>query len=347
MTGREIVLAAVAGERPDRTPYAFRAEPETCEKLYRHLGFHDYDRLVDFLNPDIHLVQGIFPPEKDFGSFYQNYWGERYVYKQTEFGPVREDQVGALATAQSLEDLEAFPWPRVDDVDHSRIRAAIDRHPGRAIQYGAADIWQRPGLVRGMAEFLADLALNPEFCHYLSDLFTRFYVEEYTRAQEAAGGRIDLFTVYSDLGSQHAPLISDGMFREFVFPYVERMAKAVHGLGGRLFFHSCGAVHPFVDGLIEAGIDILDPIQPCAPEMQPESLARRFGGRVCFHGGVDVQQVLSVGTPDDVRASIARYKTAFAGCGFVCAPSHYIQMDASVENILAIYEECRADREDR
>ncbi len=344
MTKRERTLAAIAGSKTDRTCYSFRAENETCEKLYRHLGFNDYDRLVDYLNPDILLVNARFPAEKNFGSFYQNCWGERYIYKQTQYGPVREDIEGALASAESIEDITSFAWPKNDDVDYSHLKPSIERHPDMAVHYGAGDVWQRPGLVRGMQNFMVDMLLNPEICHFMCDYFTTFYIEEYTRAQEAADGRIDIFTVYSDLGSQNAPLISQDLFREFVYPYVKRMADAVHGLKGKLFFHSCGMVFPFVDGLIEAGIDILDPIQPCAEQMQPEILAAHFGGRVCFHGGVDIQQVLSVGTPADVRASIQRYKKAFENCGFICAPSHFLQADASVENILALYEECMNDK---
>lgn len=340
VTKKERTLAAIAGKPTDRTCYSFRAETDTREKLYRFLGFWDYDQLIDYLNPDILLINSIFPPEKIFGTYCQNCWGEKYVYKKTEFGPVRSDMDGALAHAESLEELQNFNWPQNDDVDYSKIKATIDRHPDMAIQYGDADVWQRPGLVRGMANFMVDMILNPEYCHFMSDFFTRFYIEDYTRAQLAADGRIDIFTVYSDLGSQMAPLISNEMFREFVFPYVQRLADAVHRINGKLFFHSCGAVFPFIDALIEAGIDILDPIQPCTEQMQPENLAKYFGGRVCFHGGVDVQQVLSVGTPEDVRASIKRYKKAFADCGFICAPSHFLQVDSSVENIFALYEEC-------
>ncbi len=346
MTKRERALAAIAGQKTDRTCYSFRAENDTCEKLYRHLGFRDYDKLVDYLNPDILLINANFPAEKNFGTFCQNCWGERYIYKQTEFGPVREDMEGALAAAESLEDIKSFDWPKNDNVDYSNVKRVIDRHPGMAVHYGAGDVWQRPGLVRGMENFMIDMLLNPEYCHFMSDYFTTFYIEEYTRAQAAADGRIDIFTIYSDLGSQSAPLISEAMFREFVFPYVRRMADAVHSLGGKLFFHSCGMVFPLIGGLIEAGIDILDPIQPCTKRMQPESLAAHYGGKVCFHGGVDVQQVLSVGTPDDVRASIARYKKAFENCGFICAPSHFLQVDASVENILTLYEECMNDKGD-
>jgi len=344
MTKRERVLATLAGKKTDRTCYSFRAENETCEKLYRYLGFRDYDRLVDYLNPDILLINAVFPAERNMGAFYENCWGERYIYKQTEYGPVREDMEGALASAASLEEIKSFRWPKNDEVDYSNVAAAIDRHPDMAVQYGAADVWQRPGLVRGMANFMVDMLVNPDYCHFMSDYFTRFYIEDYTRAQEAANGRIDIFTLYSDLGSQKAPLISNALFREFVFPYVKRLADAVHGIGGKLFFHSCGAVYPFIDGLIEAGIDILDPIQPCTPEMQPEHLAAHFGGRISFHGGIDVQRVLSVGTPQDVRASIERYKKAFADCAYICAPTHFLQVDAPVENILALYAECMASK---
>ncbi|MBT3318665.1 MAG: hypothetical protein HN948_02185 [Clostridia bacterium] len=344
MTNRERALAAIAGDKTDRTSYNFRAEPSTCEKLYRHLGFRDYDKLVDHLNPDIMLIDAVFPAEKDFGAYYQNCWGEKYLYKQTQYGPVRDDIDGALADAKSIEDFKNFNWPKNDDVDYSDIKATIERHPDMAIQYGSADVWQRPGLVRGMANFMMDMKLSPQFCHFMSEYFMQFYIEEYRRAQEAADGKIDIFTLYSDLGSQNAPLISHDMFMTFVFPYIKTFAEAIHQIGGKLFFHTCGEVSPFIDSLIEAGVDILDPIQPCTEQMQPEELAKEYCGKVCFHGGVDVQQVLSVGTPQDVRASVNRYKKAFEGCAYILAPSHYIQMDTPVENILALYEECMADK---
>jgi len=100
-------------------------------------------------------------------------------------------------------------------------------------------------------------------------------------------------------------------------------------------------VHPFIDILVEAGVDILDPIQPCTPEMQPEVLYRDFGGRVCFHGGVDIQSVLVNGTPDDVRREVERYKKEIPR-GYICAPSHLFQADTPIENIFALYDEIRS-----
>jgi len=206
--------------------------------------------------------------------------------------------------------------------------------------YGSGDVWQRPFLVRGLDNFFLDMMERPEWCHYLCDVFTEFYVEDYRRAQKASGGKIDLFLIYSDLGSQRAPLLSNAMLDEFVLPYIRRIADAIHELGASFFFHTCGMIRPFIDELIGAGVDILDPIQPCTPEMQPEALASEFGGKVCFHGGVDIQSVLINGSPQDVRREVDRYKAAFPR-GYICAPSHLFQADTPVENILAMYDEIR------
>lgn len=342
MTKKERVAAAIARKPADRTVYNFRAEPDTLEKIYQAVGFRDYDRLLDLLDVDIVQISSGTPPEKEMNGFYQNCWGERYVYIQTQYGPVRQDLDGALALATTLEELKRFPWPNNDDVDYSRLVEQIDRHPDMAVQYGFADIWQRPYLVRGMANFLMDMALNPEYCHYMSDTFATFFEEDYRRAQKAANGRIQIFNLYSDIGSQKAPLISRTMLHEYVLPYIKRIANVVHELGGALFFHSCGMIFPFIGDLADSGVDILDPIQPCTPEMQPESLAAAFGDRVCFHGGVDVQKLLVEGSPQEVRDCVKRYQDSFSSCGYICSSTHLLQSDASVENMLAIFDEIRA-----
>ena len=343
MNKKERVAAAIARKPVDRTVYNFRAEPDTLEKIYQYLGFNDYDKLLDRIGTDIISVSADFPPEREMDGFYQNFWGERYVYLQTQYGPVRQDLEGALASAATLSEIESFKWPKNDDVDYSRLIQQIERHPDMAVQYGFADIWQRPYLVRGMGNFMMDMALNPDNCHYLSNIFADFYEEDYRRAQKAAQGKIQIFNLYSDIGSQKAPLISREMLREFVLPYIRRIADVVHALNGALFFHTCGMIYPFINDLADSGVDILDPIQPCTPEMQPDSLAAAFGDRICFHGGIDVQKVLVEGTAQDVRDAVKRYKDCFSSCGYICSSTHLLQSDASVENMLAIFEEIMED----
>lgn len=140
-----------------------------------------------------------------------------------------------------------------------------------------------------------DMAAHPEHVHFLCRKFTDYYREDYTRAAEVTGGRIDLYLLIGDLGSQHGPLISLGMFRQFVAPYLGEMIRHIHSLSGRVLFHSCSAIGLFIPDLIELGVDVLDPIQPATPDMAPEPLKAKYGDRLSFHGGIDLQKLL--GTP--------------------------------------------------
>ena len=272
---------------------------------------------------------------------YQNFWGERYIYRPTPWGPMREDVRGALADAQTLDDLRDFRLAHAGPV---RLRrrwrpraAAMSRY---ALQYGFADVWQRPGLVRGWEGMFVDMVERPDWVHFLGRKFTDFYREDYTRAAEATGGRIDLYLLISDLGSQAGPLISRPMFREFVAPYIKEMADCIHGLGGKVLYHSCGAIGPLIPDLIELGVDVLDPIQPIGPEMAPERLKADFGDRLCFHGGIDMQQLLPHGSPAEVRAEVRRYCESLGrGGGYILGPAHLFQPDVPPENILAVYED--------
>ena len=310
------------------------------KRLFDYIGHSDKDRLLDTLGVDVRHLEAGAPPERDVGNgLLQNFWGERYVYNATPWGPMREDAKGALAEARSLDELAAFPWPDPDCLDRSQLKTQCERYRDYALLYGFADIWQRPALVRGWEGMFVDMAERPEWVHFLSRKFTDFYLEDYTRAAEITGGRIDLYLVISDLGSQRGPLISTAMFRKFVAPYLKEMTDLIHRLGGRALYHSCGMIRPFIPDLIACGVDILDPIQPTCPEMQPESLKREFGEQLTFHGGIDMQNLLPKATPAQVAAEVRRYCEVLGkGGGYILAPAHLFQPDVPPENILAVYQ---------
>lgn len=340
MHPRDRVLAALAHETPDRVPRDFWAEPPAMNRLFEHAGHHDEERLLRQLGIDLRHLDAATPPPREIGGgVFQNIWGERWIEHPTPWGPMREDVKGALAGAASLAELEAFPWPSPDDYDYSQLRELCRRHDDYALIYGFADVWQRPALVRGWEGMFLDMALRPDWVHFLSRTFTDFYLQDYTRAQETAGGRIDLFLLISDLGGQTGPLISLEHFHTFVAPYLREMVECVHTLGARVLYHSCGAIAPFIPSLIELGIDVLDPLQPAVPEMMPEALAAAFGGQIAFHGGIDMQRLLPHATPEEVRAEARRYReTLGRHGGYILAPTHLFQPDVPPENILAVYE---------
>jgi uroporphyrinogen decarboxylase len=340
LSSRERVLAAVRREKPDRTPCDFWAEPPTMNRLFAHVGHGDRDRLLDHLGVDVRHLEAATPPERLVApGTYQNYWGERLVWQHTRWGPMRQDVKGALAEARGLSELEAFSWPKPDCIDRSPLLEQARHYENHALLYGFADVWQRPALVRGWEEFFIDMAERPQWAHFLCRKFTDFYLEDYTRAAEITRGRIDLYLLISDLGSQRGPLISLSMFRQFVAPYLKEMIDRIHQLRGRVLYHSCGAIRPFIPELISLGIDVLDPIQPAGPGMQPEILQAEFGNRLCFHGGIDMQHILPTATPAQVRAEARRYcETLGSNGGYILAPAHLFQPDVPPENVLAMYQ---------
>lgn len=348
MDSRERVLNAIDRRGSDRTPRDFWAEPAAWNRLMAHVGHEDRERLLDDLEIDVRHLDAPAPLPRpvdhiDAGSdsdgvVVENFWGERFVHRATPWGPMREDVKGALAGARSFAELEAFDWPSPDCIDRSRLRAQCERHGSRALVYGFADVWQRPALVRGWEEMFIDMVERPEWAHYLCRKFTDFYLEDYARAAEITGGRIDLYLLISDLGTQRGPLMSKEMFRGFVAPYLKEMIDHIHGLGARVLYHSCGLIHSLIPELIGLGIDVLDPIQPVGPAMQPENLKREFGASLCFHGGLDMQHLLPSATPEQVRAEARRYcEVLGAGGGYILSSAHLYQPDVPPENILAVY----------
>ena len=339
MTSRERVLTALAHQQPDRTPRDFWAEEPTWNRLLAHVGRSDKEQLLRQLGIDLRHLDAQGPPARAMGGgVFQNFWGERYIYQPTLWGPMREDVPGALAAAKTFADLESFGWPAPADRDYSELRTRARQHEEFALVYGFADVWQRPALVRGWEGMFVDMVEHPDWVHFLCRKFTDFYLADYTRAAEVTGGRIDLYLLISDLGSQRGPLISQAMFRQFVAPYLKEMIDCIHGLGARVLFHSCGAIRPFIPDLIALGVDVLDPIQPIGPDMAPERLKAEFGDRLCFHGGIDMQKLLPCATPEQVRTEARRYcETLGRGGGYILGPAHLFQPDVPPENVLAVY----------
>lgn len=344
-TPRELVRQTLNHERPARLTRDFWAEPPTLRRLRAYLGAGDEEQVLQALGIDYRHLNAVEPPSRELSpGVWQNHWGERFIYRETPWGPMREDLPGALAgdlaaSAEVPTAWETFPWPTPDDFDYSALAAQVDRHQDYGLIYGFADVWQRPALVRGWEHMFLDLAEAPDRVHFLCRRFTDFYKLDYTRAMEVSGGRLDLFLLLSDLGSQHGPLVSLPMFRTLIAPYLGEMIEHIHRLGARVLYHSCGDISPFIEDLLALGVDVLDPLQPVNEAMGPERLGEQYGGRVIFHGGIDMQGVLPRGTPEQVRAAVRHYcETLGADGGYILAPTHLFQPDVPPENIVAMYE---------
>jgi uroporphyrinogen decarboxylase len=152
---------------------------------------------------------------------------------------------------------------------------------------------------------------------------------------------VDIAQVTDDYGSQTGPLISLQTFQEFYKPHLRRFIDLCHEFGIKVFHHDDGAIRLFLPDLVAMGIDILNPVQHTCPGMEREGLKRDFGGRICFHGGIDNQKVLPFGTTEEVRQEVRRSIDALASdaTGYILAPCHNLQAVSPIENIVAMYEE--------
>jgi len=198
-------------------------------------------------------------------------------------------------------------------------------------------VWQHPSFLRGLDQLLVDMAIDPEVANLLLDRFTDFYLGYFDRMLTSARGRIDLLRQADDLGTQSSLLFGPEMFRTFVKPRIARFVDLAHSHGVAFMFHSCGAIRPFIDDLIEIGVDVLDPLQAAAEGMEPEGLKADFGDRICLHGGIDTQYLLPQASPSEVAAEVRRrVEILGAGGGYVLAPCHVLQLDVPTANVLAM-----------
>jgi uroporphyrinogen decarboxylase len=175
--------------------------------------------------------------------------------------------------------------------------------------------------------------------HYIDDKIIAFYEKALKIFLEATKGKVHAILIGDDIGSQRGLMISPKLVSEFVIPGAKRLIDLAHSYGVKVLYHSCGAIREAIPMLIEAGVDIIHPIQALAAGMEPQGLKDDFGHQVCFCGGVDTQELLPNGTPEDVMAAVKHLREIFP-TGLIISPSHEaIQSDVPPQNIEAMFKE--------
>ena len=349
-------MAAVEHQAPDVLAVGFKATDDVLAKLKEHFGVDDMKGILASLPVDTYgtfnnCYNGIEPiyvggPKKVLypNSYPDGTWDSIYGYKRrwVPFAGGRNDEVVTrpLAEAQTVEDLDKHEWPRADWFDYSTIAAQCRDVGDYAIIYSLGGLGHAVNLFGGQRHFM-DMALNPEFVEAYYDRITDFYVDFTDRLLAAAEGLIDIVCMQDDFGTQRGPMISLEMFRRFHKPRLKRIFDVAHRHNVKAMMHSCGACFDFIGDFVEMGTDILDPIQTTAAGMDPARLKKEFGRDLCFHGGIDTQQILVKDGPADIRRHIDELIEGFAGAGYILAPAHYIQADAPIENVLAIFDYIR------
>jgi uroporphyrinogen decarboxylase len=190
---------------------------------------------------------------------------------------------------------------------------------------------------RGFEQVLMDLIDDNEVYLEIMEARFRFYFNTHERMLREAKGNVDFAHVGDDLGNQLGPMISMDIFERHFAPKYGEYFRMVHSYGARTMMHMCGTVWPFLDRLIELGLDVYDVVQPTTEENSIAALCSRFGSRIIFQGSMDVQHEIAFGTPADVEREVRLRLDLFPKGGLILGPSHAIQALSPVANVVALY----------
>jgi hypothetical protein len=205
---------------------------------------------------------------------------------------------------------------------------------------------KRPKGIRDIAEWYMSTAGRRVYVYEVFERQCEIALLNLERIYEAVGDRVSLlFVTGTDFGMQTGPLISPQSYRDLFKPFHRRVNDWVHShTSWKTFIHSCGSVRAFIEDFIDAGFDILNPVQTSATDMHPVELKAQFGERITFWGGgIDTQRTLPFGTPEDVRQEVReRIEVLSPDGGFVFNTVHNVQAQVPIENVLAMYETVQA-----
>jgi len=331
--------AALAHEEPDRVPLDVWMTPEIRDELVRETGAADaWEMRValrhDCLTAHVGQVASFYREE----SRYVDPWGVTWQHVSCADGKGSYTEMVEHPLAGDDSLLDSYRVPDAEEPGQYEELAMLVRRFGKthSIVGGVScSVFEGPWYLRGMERFLQDLLVNKDYAHRLIDLVSGFYLKAGLRLVEMG---CDILLAGDDVGMQDRMLISPALFREFLKPRYGRLfgeyKRANPGL--RIAAHICGFIEPVIDDLVEAGLDILNPVQPLA--MDPAVLKKRYGRRLSFWGAVDDQKVMPFGSPRDVEAEVRlRISQLAPGGGYILCPSHNLQPTTPMENVHAFY----------
>lgn len=369
MTSRERIIAAINHEEPDRVPldlnplYDFYVELKkylrlNIEETIKHnlaMEVIPHPDVLKKLNVDVISVKLGSPKTKSSETrsdgLVKDAWGVLYKMVSQPGGGRYYEVVDSPLKDATIEDLEKYPWPEADlpgrgeGAEENAKRLFEDTDLALLGRFGGP-ITETALYLLGMENWMMRLAQDPDFIWALLEKITDIQIALDRIGLEATAKYLQIYKASGeDLGMQTGPLYSPKMFEKQLLPHLERRFKAAKKYlreanpSVKVMLHSCGSIRKFVPDLIEAGIDIIDPIQPHAAGMDSTGLKNDFGDRITFHGGIDIQEVLPFGTEEDIEAEVKRrIRGLGVGGGYILAPAHNVQADVPPKNLVVMYQ---------
>lgn len=352
MTARENLLSLFRREGYSRAPVEFSLCPSLEETYRRETGsdlpYADYFEMpwrnvADIVVP--HRPEAFLPWYSDAPlapGAEVDIWGvghEKGSAAAVHMTRMRHP----LAGVDELEAMRAYPFPDFAQGDASAQRPQVEAIHARglaAVGNMQCTIWETAWYMRGMEDLMVDMLDDSPLATFLLDKVTALST---LRAQSFARAGVDLLYLGDDIGTQRGPMMSLPLYRQWIWPRLKAVIDAAKAVNPRLLviYHSCGMVTAFIDDLIAAGVDVLNPIQ--SECMDFREIVARYGDRLSFHGCLGTQTIFPFGTPQEVRdATWACLDACGPRGGMLAAPTHLLEPEVPWENIMAYVQACRA-----
>ncbi len=342
MNSRERFFATINREPVDR-PAAWLGMPDIKAQpaLFAHYGVKNMHELKLAVGDDFYAIEVPYQSPTASAIFAAFDW---YMDGNVDAEERTLTADGCFKDAEEVEDLDFFQWPDPEKyIDVAECRRRVEAAPEDKVRL--AMCWsahfQDTCASFGMETALMNMLSNPEIYEAVDEKIVSFYLKANEIFFEATKGKLDAVLIGNDMGSQRGLMLSPQCVRDFIIPGCKKLVDQAHAYGLKVIYHSCGSIAQVIPDLIEAGVDVVHPIQALAAGMEPDRLKQQFGNQVAFCGGVDTQDLLVNGTPEMVQAKVKELRTIFP-TGLVISPSHEaIMEDVPPANIHALFEEAQ------
>ncbi|AEF80445.1 uroporphyrinogen decarboxylase family protein [Leadbettera azotonutricia] len=360
MTSRERFNRAIRHETADRAVFDLCGCPqtlidyqETRDSLKAYFGLSGTDkggfpldeRILDFFDIDTRIVGGMPTPNtvhnRTEGEIHYDSYGIGHKPINGHFEICHNPLKDA-----SMDEMLAYPLPDASKIDRQLIRSWGERAKYLHENTNYAIIAEHPVLgvfeigcwLFGFDDYLYRVAAEPELVHEFSRRILDYQKAVIDIYYSELGPYIDCTSSGDDFGMQTGTFMSVNMFNEMIAPYFsERICHTKKYTSAFYEHHTCGSVHSLIPSLIKCGVDIINPIQPGTYMMEPERLKKDYGAQISFWGGIDTQELLPRGTPEEVEERVKQILSIMGDEGYILSPAHCIQQDVPAANIAAIY----------
>lgn len=350
MTQRENLLALLRRQPYEFVPVEFMLCPSLVEEYRRQENQPELPYEDDFQLP-WRRVGDLVPDDTDLSRFEKYHegrlndrvtideWGVGHESTPTSMHMTK--MLFPLEDAEDVQEILDYPLPGYSLKNNAdladRVKALHDRGIA-SVGNMQCTIWETSWYLRGMENLMMDMLTDEEMAAAILDRVAAMSTQ---RALLYANAGCDILFLGDDIGMQHSIMMSRELYTTWIQPRLKKLIAAVKAVRPDIivFYHSCGFIEPLIDDLIDAGIDVLNPIQ--SECMDFAEIYAKYHDRLVFHGTIGTQTVMPFGTPEEVRAEVWKNLDIAKEGGLFVAPTHLLEPEVPWQNILAYVQACR------